>query len=295
MKNEINKTGIVVEERIYKLRDLQVMIDSDLAELYQVSTKRLNEQVKRNIKRFPADFMFQLTEVEWTNLRSQNATSSWGGRRKLPFAFTEHGITSLSGILKSDIAIEVNLSIVRKFVLMRKTIKKHKEILTIKQELHSHIENTNNNFELIFKELESREALPSQGVFYKDQIFDAYKFVSDIIRSAKKSIVLIDNYVDDTVLTHLTKKAINVNVLILTQNISKQLKLDIQKANDQHPNIRAKVFKDSHDRFLIIDQTEVYHIGASLKDLGKKIFAFSKLEASSVAFLQSIKDIQVEA
>ena len=123
MKNEINKTGIVVEERIYKLRDLQVMIDSDLAELYQVSTKRLNEQVKRNIKRFPADFMFQLSELEWTNLRSQNATSSWGGRRKLPFAFTEHGITSLSGILKSDIAIEVNLSIVRTFVLMRKTIK----------------------------------------------------------------------------------------------------------------------------------------------------------------------------
>jgi len=295
MKNEINKTGIVVEERIYKLRDLQVMIDSDLAELYQVSTKRLNEQVKRNIKRFPADFMFQLSELEWTNLRSQNATSSWGGRRKLPFAFTEHGITALSGILKSDSAIQVNLSIVRTFVLMRKTIKKHKEILTIKQELHSHIENTNNNFELIFKELERREALPTQGVFYKDQIFDAYKFVSGIIRSAKKSIVLIDNYIDDTVLTHLTKKTINVNVLILSQNISKQLALDIQKANAQHPNIRAKVFKDSHDRFLIIDQTEVYHIGASLKDLGKKIFAFSKLEASSVAFLQSIKDIQVEA
>ena len=189
MKNEIDKTRTVVEERIYKLRDLQVMIDSDLAELYQVSTKRLNEQVKRNIKRFPADFMFQLTEVEWTNLRSQNATSSWGGRRKLPFAFTEHGITSLSGILKSDIAIQVNLSIVRTFVLMRKTIKKHKEIITIKQELQSHIENTNNNFELIFKELESREALPTQGVFYKDQIFDAYKFVSDIIRSAKKSVV----------------------------------------------------------------------------------------------------------
>jgi len=295
MKNEINKTGIVVEERIYKLRDLQVMIDSDLAELYQVSTKRLNEQVKRNIKRFPADFMFQLSELEWTNLRSQNATSSWGGRRKLPFAFTEHGITALSGILKSDSAIQVNLSIVRTFVLMRKTIKKHKEILTIKQELHSHIENTNNNFELIFKELERREALPTQGVFYKDQIFDAYKFVSGIIRSAKKSIVLIDNYIDDTVLTHLTKKTINVNVLILSQNISKQLALDIQKANAQHPNIRAKVFKDSHDRFLIIDQTEVYHIGASLKDLGKKIFAFSKLEASSVAFLQSIKDILVEA
>jgi len=295
MKNEIDKTRTVVEERIYKLRDLQVMIDSDLAELYQVSTKRLNEQVKRNIKRFPADFMFQLSELEWTNLRSQNATSSWGGRRKLPFAFTEHGITALSGILKSDSAIQVNLSIVRTFVLMRKTIKKHKEILTIKQELHSHIENTNNNFELIFKELERREALPTQGVFYKDQIFDAYKFVSGIIRSAKKSIVLIDNYIDDTVLTHLTKKTINVNVLILSQNISKQLALDIQKANAQHPNIRAKVFKDSHDRFLIIDQTEVYHIGASLKYLGKKIFAFSKLEASSVAFLQSIKDILVEA
>ena len=138
-------------------------------------------------------------------------------------------------------------------------------------------------------------SLPTQGVFYKGQIFDAYKFVSDIIRSAKKSIVLIDNYIDDTVLTHLTKKTINVNVLILSQNISKQLALDIQKANAQHPNIRAKVFKDSHDRFLIIDQTEVYHIGASLKYLGKKIFAFSKLEASSVAFLQSIKDILVEA
>ena len=185
MKKENDKIGPVVEERIYSLRSLQVMIDSDLAELYQVSTKRLNEQVKRNIKRFPADFMFQLTEVEWKDLRSQNATSSWGGRRNLPFVFTEHGITTLSGILKSDIAIKVNISIVRAFVQMRKTIKKHKEILTIKQELQLHIENSNNNFELIFKELDNREAIPTQGIFYKGQIFDAYKFTSDLIRSAK--------------------------------------------------------------------------------------------------------------
>ena len=295
MKNEIDKSGIVVEERIYKLRDLQVMIDRDLAELYQVKVKRLNEQVKRNIERFPESFRFQLTNKEKDELvancdRFVNLKHSTTN----PYAFTEQGIAMLSAVLKSPIAIQLSISIMNSFVKLRKVLNQQLELSQVKTKLQSHIENTNNNFELIFKELESREALPSQGVFYKDQIFDAYKFVSGIIRSAKKSIVLIDNYIDDTVLTHLTKKTINVNVLILSQNISKQLALDIQKANAQHPNIRAKVFKDSHDRFLIIDQTEVYHIGASLKDLGKKIFAFSKLEASSVAFLQSIKDILVE-
>ena len=236
--------------------------------------------------------MFQMTDIEWRNLKSQNATSSWGGRRKLPFAFTEHGIATLSGILKSDTAIQVNIAIVRTFVQMRKTLSEHQEILHIRNDLQSHIEDSNKNFDLVFKALESGDAIPTQGVFFKGQIFDAYKFVSDLIRSAKTSIVLMDNYVDDTVLTHLTKKTTEVGVLILTKNISKQLALDIQKVNAQHPNIKAQVFKDSHDRFLIIDKTEVYHIGASLKDLGKKIFAFSKMDESCAVVLQSIKEIQ---
>ena len=293
MKNEINSTTTQVSERIYKLRGLQVMIDRDLAELYQVIVKRLNEQVKRNIERFPESFRFQLTNKETNELvancdRFENLKHSSNN----PYAFTEQGIAMLSAILKSRIAIQMSISIMNAFVQIRKTLNMHQELLQVRHDLQSHIKDSNKNFDVVFKVLENGDAIPNQGVFFKGQIFDAYKFVSDIIRSAKKSIVLMDNYVDDTVLTHMTKKVLAVEVLILTKNISKQLALDIQKVNAQHPNIKAHVFKDSHDRFLIIDKTEVYHIGASLKDLGKKMFAFSKMDPSSVAVLQSINEIQ---
>ncbi|MBI9037078.1 MAG: ORF6N domain-containing protein [Bacteroidales bacterium] len=195
-----------IQHRIYTIRGMQVMLDSDLAELYRVSTSRLNEQVKRNSNRFPVDFMFQLSDNEWKNLISQNAISSWGGRRKLPNMFTEQGVASLSGILTSEVAIEVNISIMRAFVKLRKFILKNASIFQRINTLEIKQIETDKKLDKVFKALENKNTIPKQGIFFDGQIFDAYKFVSDIVRTAKKTIVLIDNYVDNTVLTLLSKK-----------------------------------------------------------------------------------------
>lgn len=288
-KNEI--TPVFIENRIFIVRDLQIMIDADLAELYQVTTGRLNEQVKRNIEKFPKDFMFQLTDKEWENLKSQNAIASWGGRRTNPYVFTEQGVASLSGILKSEIATKVNIAVMRTFVAMRKTIGNHQQLLQLSADFTKHKLDTDAKFEQVFKALEGPETEKKQGVFFDGQTYDAYNFVNKLIKEAKKSIVVIDNYVDESVITQLTEKQQNVQVTIFTKTISKKLQLDIDKANTQYPTFKAITFTKAHDRFMIIDQKEVYHIGASLKDLGKKWFAFSKLEADSVSIVESIKEL----
>ena len=280
-----------IQHKIFTIRGNQVMLDSDLAELYGVSTGRLNEQVKRNLNRFPTDFMFQLSDNEWKDLISQNATSSWGGRRKFPNVFTEQGIASLSGVLTSDIAINVNISIMRAFVQLRKFILTNASVFHKINMLETKQIETDKKLDKVFKALESKNTIPKQGIFFDGQIFDAYKFVSDIIRTAKKSIVLIDNYVDDTVLTLFSKKSIGVKCIILTKTISKQLKLDIAKYRMQYSELSVKEFERAHDRFLIIDNEVVYHFGASLKDLGKKWFAFSKMDKNSVTILQTLKDV----
>ncbi|MGC4129018.1 MAG: ORF6N domain-containing protein [Bergeyella sp.] len=292
MNNELLPTQI--ENYIFTVRGMQVMLDRDLAEMYQVETKRLNEQVKRNIERFPEDFMFQLTEEEWNNLKSQNAISSLrshfatleskqGKHRKyLPFVFTEQGVAGLSGILKSEVAVKIHVSIMRAFVAMRKMVLDNQLVFQRLDKIERKQLETDHNFEKIFNALERQDTIPSQGVFFDGQVFDAYELASKIIRSAKENIVLIDNYIDETTFTHLSKKKKGVNALILTKNISKQLQLDLKKANEQYGNFAIKTFTQSHDRFLIIDEKEVYHIGASLKDLGKKWFAFSKMDKSSV-------------
>jgi hypothetical protein len=282
-------TGVLVENKIFVVRGLQIMIDADLADLYQVTTGRLNEQVGRNIEKFPEDFMFQLSNEEWENLLSQNAIPRWGGRRTSPYAFTEQGVASLSGILKSKTATQVNIAIMRAFVQMRKTIGNHQQLLQLSNDFVAHKLETNQKFEQVFKALESPVKENSQGIFFDGQTYDAYNFVTGLIKKAKRSIILIDNYVDDTVITQLTKKAKDVNVYVLSKTISKKLQLDIDKANTQYPTFKGITFNKSHDRFLILDENEVYHIGASLKDLGKKWFAFSKLESASVTILQSIK------
>ena len=288
-KNEI--TPVFIENRIFIVRDLQIMIDADLAELYQVTTGRLNEQVKRNIEKFPKDFMFQLTDKEWENLKSQNAIASWGGRRTNPYVFTEQGVASLSGILKSEIATKVNIAVMRTFVAMRKTIGNHQQLLQLSADFTKHKLDTDAKFEQVFKALEGSETEKKQGVFFDGQTYDAYNFVNKLIKQAKKSIVVIDNYVDESVITQLAEKQKNVQVTIFTKTISKKLQLDIDKANTQYPTFKAITFTKAHDRFMIIDQKEVYHIGASLKDLGKKWFAFSKLEADSVSIVESIKGL----
>lgn len=280
-----------VESLIRVIRGQQVMLDRDLAELYGVETRRLNEQVKRNIERFPEDFMFQLTSNEFDNLKSQIAISSWGGVRKLPYAFTEQGVAMLSGVLKSPTAVEANIRIMRAFVSMRhfmvnnvaffqrlETIEfNHLESNKVQAKILAHQEVQDHRIDEIFRRLDEGMYKPKQGIFFDNQIYDAYSFVSELVKSAKQRIILIDNYVDETVLTLLDKRGENVSATIYTQQVSRQFRLDVDRHNSQYPPIEVDVFRRSHDRFFCIDDT-VYHVGASIKDLGKKWFAFSKME-----------------
>jgi len=287
-ENRIISSGNI-KNMIFPFRGLQIMIDRDLAELYGVPTKRLNEQVKRNLNRFPKSFRFQLTNNEKIEL-----VANCDRFKKLkhssvnPYAFTEQGVAMLSAVLHSQTAVDISIKIMEAFVDMRKFILNN---ATIFQRLNNieqkQIEN-DNKFELLFKALESNTIRPKQGIFYNGQIFDAYKFVAELIKVAKKSIVLIDNYVDETVLTLFSKNQ-RVNVKIYTKNITKQLKLDLDKYNTQYKSIEVRKFNQAHDRFLIIDNEIVYHFGASLKDLGKKWFAFSKFEMNAIEMLKKLE------
>ena len=280
-----------IENRIFLVRGVQVMLDNDLAKIYQVETRALNQAIKRNIERFPNDFMFQLTQSEWENLKSHFVTSSQhGGRRTLPFAFTEQGVAGLSGVLKSETAVKMHVAIMRAFVRMRKITNENIWLIHRLEGVERKQIETDQKIEQVFKALDSKDNIPTQGVFFEGEIFDAYELASKIIRSAKESIVLIDNYIDESSLTHLAKKAKTVKVFLLTKTITKQLTLDVKKANEQYGNFELKTFTTSHDRFLIIDRKELYHIGASLKDLGKKLFAFSKLDENILKMmLEQIK------
>lgn len=282
-----------VESLIRVIRGQQVMLDRDLAELYGVETRRLNEQVKRNIERFPEDFMFQLTKEEFENWKSQFATSNSivMGARKRPYAFTEQGVAMLSGVLKSSTAVEANIRIMRAFVSMRHFMVNNAAIFQrletiefnqlesnkVQAKILAHQEVQDHRIDEIFRRLDEGMYKPKQGIFFDNQIYDAYSFVSELVKSAKQRIILIDNYVDETVLTLLDKRGENVSATIYTQQVSRQFRLDVDRHNCQYPPIEVDVFRRSHDRFLCIDDT-VYHVGASIKDLGKKWFAFSKME-----------------
>ena len=317
-KNEIAKVDTTtiqpveqIESLILTIRDKQVILDRDLARLYGVETGRLNEQVKRNIERFPEDFMFQLNKEEFENWKSHFAISNsdssrsqfamlddeekWKsqiaisnsikmGARKLPYAFTENGIAMLSSVLRSPMAIATNIHIMRAFNAMRHFIGSQAQVFQrievlerTQLSLVAFKEETNRNFEEVFRRLDDNSEKPEKGIFYDGQIFDAYSFINERIREAKKRIVLIDNYVDDSVLTMLDKRNKGVDAVVYTKNISRQLSLDFEKHNAQYSPIEVKQFDRAHDRFLCIDDT-VYLIGASLKDLGKKWFGFVKLE-----------------
>lgn len=285
-----------IQPLIRVIRGQQVIIDRDLALLYGVETKRLNEQVKRNIERFPDDFMFQLKKEEVEILKSQNATSSWGGDRRLPYAFTEQGIAMLSSVLKSQTAVDVNIRIMRAFVSMRHFIATNAQLFqrleTIEYhqlEMKQHQEVTDKRIDEVFRRLDANIP-PMQGIFYDGQVFDAYRFVSDLMRKAKRSIILIDNYVDDTVLTLLDKRGNGVTATIYTQRISNLFQLDVDRHNAQYSPIEIKQFNKAHDRFLLIDD-EVYHIGASVKDLGKKWFGFTLMrDITATELINKIKE-----
>ena len=285
-----------IQNQIFTIRGVQVMVDRDLAEMYNVETRVLNQAVKRNMDRFPESFRFQLTEKEFDHWKSQIVMSIEDkmGLRKLPYVFTEQGVSMLSAVLRSDTAVQVSIAIINAFVEMRKFISYNASVFQRLDNIEIKLLDTDYKFEKIFKALESKEVIPNQGIFFDGQIFDAYKFASDIICSAKKSIVVIDNYIDDTVLTLLSKKNENVFCTILTKTISEQLKLGVAKFTNQYGQLSVKQFDKSHDRFLIIDNETVYHFGASLKDLGKKWFAFSKMDKDSVTIINEINRLGIQ-
>ena len=285
-----------IENMILSIRGAQVMIDRDLALLYGVETKVLNQAVKRNIERFPERFRFQLSKNETDELvtncdRLRNLKHS----STLPHVFTEQGVAMLSSVLNSLTAIEVSIQIMdafvafRHFVLSNGEVFQRIEIIEHHQlELATHLAETDHRLDEVFKRLDDGSVHPTQGIFFDGQIFDAYTFVSDLVRSAKHRIILFDNYVDDTVLTLLDKRADGVSAQIYTRNITQQLALDLQRHNAQYQPIIIDEFQNAHDRFLCIDDI-VYHLGASLKDLGKKWFAFSKMGIETEALRRKMR------
>ena len=271
-----------IDSRIITIRGMLVMLDSDLAELYGTETKFINRAVSRNQNRFPADFAFRLNDEERSALRFQNGTLnetlSRGKHRKYPpTAFTEQGVAMLSAVLSTPIAIRISVEIIRSFIELRKRNHSLSIIFKKFKEIDRWKEDTELKLEAIFKAL-SKNDFPSSGIFFNDQIFDAYVFSSELIAKAKKSIILIDNYIDETTLLQLSKRNKKVRCTIYTERITDQLTLDLEKHNAQYPRIEIRILKNTHDRFLIFDERELYHLGASIKDLGKRWFAFSKMD-----------------
>ena len=318
-----------IESLILTIRGKQVILDRDLARLYSVETRVLNQAVQRNIERFPEDFMFRLTKEEFENWKSQFVISNYDEENMssrfvttynpnmssqnaitspqrrpasaLPYAFTENGIAMLSGVLRSPMAIATNIHIMRAFNAMRHFIGSQAQVFqrlevmernqlalnASQAELSAQVSENNKKLEEVFRRLDDHSEKPEKGIFYDGQIFDAYTFINDLIREAKKRIVLIDNYVDDSVLAMLDKRNKGVEAVVYTKTISRQLSLDFEKHNAQYSPIEVKQFDRSHDRWLCIDDT-VYLVGASLKDLGKKWFGFTKMEQTTDELLSKM-------
>lgn len=281
-----------IQNCIFTVNGQQVMLDSDLAQLYGVETKVLNQAVKRNNQRFPANFRFEVSLAQLPNLRSQIVTSSLGyhgGRRYQPFVFTEQGVAMLAAVLKSDIAVQVSIQIMEAFVEMRKYLISHAAIFQRLQLVEKKQLEADQHFEQLFKALEAGYPTHQQGIFYDGQVFDARVFVSQLVRSAKKSLVLIDNYVDENTLDLIAKKQKEVAVELYTKQPSRQLLADVALFNVQYGDLTCHSCHLSHDRFLIIDAQQLYHFGASLKDLGKRWFAFSRMDFLADNLLQELK------
>ena len=284
-----------IENLILDIRGQQVMLDRDLANLYGVDTKVLNQAAKRNIERFPVRFRFQLSDLERDKLVTNcDRLQMLKHSNVNPFVFTEQGVAMLSTVLRSKTAINVSIQIMDAFTAMRQFIASNAQIfqrLDVMEQnqlaIVAHQTETDHKLEEVFRRLDSGNVQPHQGIFYDGQIFDAYTFINDRIREATTRIILIDNYIDDSVLTILSKRADKVAATIYTKKPSAQLQLDLQKHNAQYPPIEVITFDRSHDRFLCIDET-VYHLGASIKDLGKKWFAFNRMVMPTTELLQKL-------
>ena len=267
-----------IRNMIYTFRGKQVMVDRDLADLYQVQTKRLNEQVKRNLGRFPEEFCFRLSNEEKNELvancdrfeKLKHSTSN-------PYAFTEQGIAMLSVVLKSDVAVEVSVKIMNSFIEMRKFLLSNQELFSRLDRVELKQLETDRKLEEVFNYMANNTEV-KQNIFFDGQIYDAFRFIVSIIQKANKELILIDNYVDVNTLNMLCKKNKGVDINILTAGKGSLSVKDITKFNAQYPKLSVKTTTDFHDRFLIIDKTGVYHIGASIKDAGKKSFGITKIE-----------------
>ena len=274
----------IIQNRILVIRGQQVMIDRDIAELYGVETKRLNEQVKRNIERFPEEFCFQLNDEEFNNWKSQFATSNSDkmGLRKKPYAFTEHGVTMLAAVLKSEKAVQASIQIVKAFVAMRRFLLTNAQVFQRLDSLEMHRIESDKRIDELFSRMDRYKIDDTQGIFYQGQIFDAYAKFKSFIQQATKEIILIDNYVDITTLERLADKNCGVALTIYTSQNARLTAQDIQNFNTQYPPLTVHYTSRMHDRFMIIDNQILYHIGASLKDLGKKCFAFDLFDATFI-------------
>jgi hypothetical protein len=279
-----------IENRIFTIRGVQVMIDKDLSEVYSVDTKVLNQAVKRNIERFPDIFRFQLTENEKNELVTNcDRFKSLKHSSSRPFAFTEQGVAMLSAVLRSETAVEVSIQIMNAFVEMRKLVLANAGLFQRLDKIEMKQLETDQKLEQVFNALERHEKVPDKGIFFEGQIFDAYVFVAELIKEAKTSIILIDNYIDESVLVLLAKRNKDVSASVYTRQLNPQLQLDLKKHNLQYPIIEIKTISHTHDRFLLLDNKELYHIGASLKDLGKKWFAFSRMDDFASVILNLLK------
>ena len=274
-----------IESRIFNIRGEQVMLDFDLADLYEIPTKSFNQSVQRNSKRFPNDFIFRLNAHEFDELVTNcDRFNNQKHRSTFPLAFTELGISMLSSILKSQTAIDLNILIIRVFVALRKDYYFNKTLLQRVSNVESILFEHQKKFTAL--ETNTNYLQPATGIFFNDQVFDAYVFSSELICKAKKSLILIDNYIDETTLLQLSKRNEKCRCTIYTERMSDTLRLDLKKYNSQYQPIEIRILKNAHDRFLILDEKELYHIGASLKDLGKRWFAFSRMDG----FLNEVLD-----
>ena len=281
IQNELANEDI--KKLIYTIRGKQVMLDSDVAMLYHYETKKINQTVKRNIQRFPEKFCFKLTEEELEIMWSQIVTTSrlednkYRSKKYLPYVFTEQGIAMLSGLLKNEIAIQVSINIMDAFVEMRKFLMLNGQVFERLTSMEYKLLEHDKKFDEVFNQLQLEENI-KQRIFFDGQIYDAYSIIIDIIKRANSKILIIDNYIDDSVLKMLVKKKNNVEVVILTSDKSNIENLDIKKFNKEYPTLKVAKTNKFHDRFIVLDNKEMYHLGASIKDLGKKCFGINKIE-----------------
>ena len=274
-------SNLDIRNLIYNIRGKQVMLDSDVATLFEYATKDLNRNVKNNIERFPEYYCFQLTNEEYKSLRCKNFTLNENGRgqhrKYLPYVFTEYGITMLAGLLKNQVAVNVSIKIVNSFIEMRKFLASNGQVFERLTNVEYQLQEHNKKFDEVFNQLQLGENI-KQRIFFDGQIYDAYSIIIDIIKKANKKILIIDNYIDDSVLKMLAKKKNNVEVVILTSDKSNIEKLDVKKFNKEYPILKVAKTNKFHDRFIVIDNKEMYHLGASIKDLGKRCFAINRIE-----------------